>query len=425
VWSDAGLPTWAIVVWFTLVGAALGSFLNVCILRWGAEPKQSVMHPPSRCPKCGHAIRWYENIPVVSWLVLRGKCSGCGTPISPMYPAIEAATALIWGGAVALLGPTLVALQLAVASTLLLGIAVSDGRAFIIPHEFSLGGTAIALAFAVWPDPGGVVDAVRGALFGAGLILLVGELTELVLGQEAMGGGDCALMGMVGAFFGWESVWPVLALGAFVGIVLHVAASLRRAPRPEPIAEATVPPPEAITADGTVPPPEPTTANGMATPSAPRFRWGRLFVLIGAGLALGALLGLAVGAGVIGSVLWGFFYGIVGAGAAYYLSFVVPKRLLHGATAQVWGLLGAAAGIVIGSEHWTGLLAGLALGAGALALARRRTVAASPESTEDLSAHGYLPFGVGLSIAAILLGFTGGFQRVREVFADIAPGLGL
>jgi len=399
VWSDAGLPTWLIVVWFALLGAALGSFLNVCILRWGSEPKQSVMHPPSRCPSCGHAIRWYENIPILSWFLLRGKCSGCGTPISPMYPAIEAATALVWGGAAALLGPTLVAVQLAVASTLLLGIAVSDGRAFIIPHEFSLGGTAIALAFAAWPDASGLTDAVRGALFGAGLVLLVGELTELALGQEAMGGGDCALMGMVGAFFGWESVWPVLALGAFVGIVLHVAVSLRRTP-----------PPEQAAADGT---------------PAPAFRWGRLLVLLAAGLALGGLMGLAAGAGVIGSVLQACFHAIIGAGAAYYLSFVVPKRLLHGATAQVWGLLGAAAGIVIGSEHWTGLMAGLALGAGAVALARRRTVAASPESTEELSAHGYLPFGVGLSIAAILLGFTGGFERVREVFAEIAPGLGL
>jgi leader peptidase (prepilin peptidase)/N-methyltransferase len=398
VWSDAGLPTWVLVAWFALLGAALGSFLNVCILRWGAEPKQSVMHPPSRCPQCGHQIRWYENVPILSWLFLRGKCSGCGAPISPMYPAIEAATALLWGGAVALLGPTLLALQLAVASTLLLGVAVSDARAFIIPHEFSIGGTAIALAFAAGPEPGGLVDALRGALFGAGLVLLVGELTELMLGQEAMGGGDCALMGMVGAFFGWESVWPVLALGAFVGIVLHVAASLR----PSTPAQPT---------EGDLP--------------VPALRWGRLFGLVAAGLALVGLMGVAVRAGVIGSVLRTMFHAILGAGAAYYLSFVVPKRVLHGAIAQVWGLLGAAVGILIGSASWTGLVVGIALGAGALALARRRAVAASPESTEELSAHGYLPFGVGLSIAAILLGFTGGFERVREIFAEIAPGLGL
>jgi leader peptidase (prepilin peptidase)/N-methyltransferase len=402
VWSDLWLPQWLLVPWFALLGAALGSFLNVCILRWGAEPKQSVMHPPSRCPHCGHAIRWYENIPILSWLFLRGKCSGCGAPISPMYPAIEAAAALIWGGSVALLGPSLAAIELAVASTLLLGIAVSDARAFIIPHEFSIGGTAIALAFAAWPDPAGLADAAWGALFGAGLVLLVGELSELVLGQEAMGGGDCALMGMVGAFFGWESVWPVLVLGALVGIVLHVAASLRRSPPAEPVAiDAAAPPP------------------------APMLRWRRLFALIAVGLALGGLAGVAVRAGVIGSVLRGIFHAVVGAGAAYYLSFVVPKRVLHGPVAQVWGLLGAATGVAIGSRHGSGLLLGIAIALGALGWAARRTVTSSPESTDELSAHGYLPFGVGLSIAAILLGFTGGFERVREVFAEIAPGLGL
>ena len=272
-----------------------------------------------------------------------------------MYPAIEAATALIWGGAVALLGPTLVALQLAVASTLLLGIAVSDSRAFIIPHEFSIGGTALALAFAAWPDPAGLADALRGALFGAGLVLLVGELTELALGQEAMGGGDCALMGMVGAFFGWESVWPVLALGAFVGIVLHVAALLRRSRGPEPSA-----------------------GDQQTTAVSPGLRWRRVFVLIAGGLVLGGLMGVAVHAGVIGSVLRMIFHGTLGAGAAYYLSFVVPKRVLHGPIAQVWGLLGAAVGIMIGSAGWGSLMLGIGLGAGALALARRRTVEASP-----------------------------------------------
>ena len=402
MWSEVEFLEWVLVAWFALLGAALGSFLNVCILRWGAEPKQSVMRPPSRCPHCGHAIRWYENVPILSWLYLRGKCSGCGAPISPMYPAIEATAALMWGGSVALLGPGLEAIELAVASTLLLGIAVSDARAFIIPHEFSIGGTAIALAFAAWPHPAGLADAVWGALFGAGVVLLVGELSELVLGQEAMGGGDCALMGMVGAFFGWESVWPVLALGALVGIVLHVAASLRRGAQADP-----------------------APGDPAAPPPAPLLRWRRLLVLLAGGLVLGGLAGVAVRTGVIGSVLRGIFHAVVGAGAAYYLSFVVPKRFLHGPIAQVWGSLGAALGVVIGSRDWTGLLLGVALGVGALAWAARRTVAASPESTDELSAHGYLPFGVGLSIAAILLGFTGGFERVREIFAGIAPGLGL
>jgi hypothetical protein len=210
-------------------------------------------------------------------------------------------------------------------------------------------------------------------------------------------------------------VWPVLALGAFVGIVLHVAASLRhRTPAPP----SAAPPPDAE-------PAPPSVGGEPAAPVAPALRWGRVFTLVAASLALVGLMGVAVRVGVIGIVLRGMFYGLLGAGAAYYLSFVVPQRWLHGPLAQVWGLLGAAAGLAVGSGHWTGLLIGVALGAGALAWARRRTVEASPASTEELSAHGYLPFGVGLSIAAILLGYTGGFQRVREIFAEIAPGLGL
>jgi leader peptidase (prepilin peptidase)/N-methyltransferase len=398
VWIETDLSQALVVGYFALLGAVLGSFLNVCILRWGAEPKQSVMYPPSRCPACGHPIRWYENIPIVSWLFLRGKCSGCGVRISPMYPAIEATAALIWGGAVALRGLGLPAVELAVAATLLLGIAVSDARAYIIPHEFSLGGTAIALAFAAWPDPAGVVDAVQGALFGAGLVLLVGEVTELVLGQEAMGGGDCALMGMVGAFFGWESVWPVLALGAFIGIVLHVPAMLRR-----------------------------SAPAGQEAGDEPRpgLRWGLLFRLLAGGLVLGGLIGAAARVGVIGGILRAIYYAVLGAGAAYYVSFLLPKRMLDSWLTQVWGLIGAGIGIAIGTARWWGVLGGLALGGGALAWASRQTVTASPASADELSAEGYLPFGIGLSIAAALLAFTGGIERVREIFLEIAPGLGL
>jgi leader peptidase (prepilin peptidase) / N-methyltransferase len=391
-------PEGLVVGYFALLGAVLGSFLNVCILRWGAEPKQSVMYPPSHCPSCGHAIRWYENIPIVSWLFLRGRCSGCGVKISPMYPAIEATTALIWGGAVALLGLGLPAVELAVAATLLVGIAVSDARAFIIPHEFSLGGTAIALAFAAWPQPAGVLEAVLGACFGAGTVLLVGEVTELVLGQEAMGGGDCALMGMVGAFFGWESVLPVLALGALISIVLHVLATLFRSA-----------PAEQEAGDG--------PRQGL--------RWGVVLKLLAGGLVLGGLMGAAVTVGVIGGILWAIYYAVLGAGAAYYVSFLLPKRILESSLAQVWGLIGAGIGVAVGTARWTGILAGLALGGGTLWWASRRTVTASPADTDELSAQGYLPFGVGLSIAAVLLAFTGEIERIREVFLEIAPGLGL
>jgi leader peptidase (prepilin peptidase) / N-methyltransferase len=397
VWSESALPDGVILGYFALLGAVLGSFLNVCILRWGAEPKQSVMHPPSRCPTCGHAIRWYENIPILSWLFLRGKCSECGTRISPMYPAIEATTALLWGLAAVQLGFGLPAVELAVAATLLLGIAVSDARAFIIPHEFSLGGTAIALAFAAWPEPVGGLGAVQGALFGAGLVLLVGELTELVLGQEAMGGGDCALMGMVGAFFGWESAWPVLGLGAFISVVLHLLSSLRPISPGEP---------------------------GVGDAPRQSIRWGKLAKLVAGGLVLAGLMGVAARAGVIGAMLRAMFHAVLGAGAAYYASFVLLKRMPVGPLTQVWGLLGAGIGIALGMASWPGVLAGLALAVGSLLWASRQTVISSPATTDELSAQGYLPFGVGLSLAAVVLAYSGGLEWVREIFAEIAAGLG-
>src|SRR5919112_4289790 len=84
------------VVYAGLIGAAIGSFLNVCIVRWGAEPKQSVVRPASRCPRCGRGLVWYDNIPVVSWLLLRGRCRSCGEPISLQYPGVELTNGLIW-----------------------------------------------------------------------------------------------------------------------------------------------------------------------------------------------------------------------------------------------------------------------------------------------------------------------------------------
>ncbi|MBA2459409.1 MAG: prepilin peptidase [Gemmatimonadales bacterium] len=398
---DPLLPEALAIGLAALLGAVLGSFLNVCILRWGAEPKQSVVHPPSRCPGCGHAIRWYENIPILSWLALRGRCSGCGAPISPLYPAVELATALLWAGSVALLGPTLAALELAAAATILVGIAVSDARAYIIPHELSLGGTALALAFAAYPDFGGIAAAVQGALFGAGLILLIGELTELALGQEAMGGGDCALMGMVGAFFGWEIVLPAVGLGALISLVLYIIVSLLPGPATEVTGAA-----------------DQGDAGGM--------RWGRLFTLLAGGIVLMVLMMFALSAGVLGPVVLALFHGILGAGTAYYLSFLLPARALRGTWPRVRGLLGAAVGISVGAGLSPTRMAVAVVAAGAaLWAARKVEVTVSPETTEELSSGGYIPFGVGLALAAGLLGYTGGAERMRQTFAELAPALGL
>lgn len=245
--AGSGVPAF-FVVFAALFGAAIGSFLNVCILRWGAEPKQSVVRPASRCPRCGRGLVWYENIPIVSWLVLRGRCRGCGLPISIQYPLVEAATALIWAWFVWRLGPSLDALSAALFATLLLGIAVTDAREFIIPHEFTYGGMALGLLFSIPQGPAGFVASLQGMIVGAGILYLVGSIGGFIAGREAMGGGDVAMMAMVGAFLGWESVCVTIFLGSCIGVLLHLAALVLRKRTATPPVPAPSPAPEAAPA---------------------------------------------------------------------------------------------------------------------------------------------------------------------------------
>lgn len=233
----AGDPVLALVA--GLFGLVFGSFLNVCIARWPSN--QSVIRPRSRCPKCGAGIAASDNVPVVSWLLLRGKCRACGDPISAIYPAVELLTALIWAWCAWRWGLGAEALKWALFATILLGIAMTDAREFIIPHEFSFGGLAIGVGFGFAGGLGQGFAALEGAIFGAGLVYLLGMLGELVFRKEAMGGGDVAMMAMVGAFLGWQAVVATIFVGAAVGVVLHLATqALRRkdaGPAPPPASE--------------------------------------------------------------------------------------------------------------------------------------------------------------------------------------------
>jgi leader peptidase (prepilin peptidase) / N-methyltransferase len=209
-----------------LFGAVIGSFLNVCILRWGAEPKESVVRPPSHCPKCGIGLRWYDNVPIVSWLVLRGRCRGCRAPISIQYPLIELVTALIWAFMVWRFGVSLEALRGAAFATVLLGIAMTDARAYIIPDEFSLGGLALGVLFALAAGKQALGVALLGAAVGFGMLWLVAIAGEWMFKQEAMGGGDIKMMAMVGAFLGWQGTLLTVFLGALIGSLIFVPLSL-------------------------------------------------------------------------------------------------------------------------------------------------------------------------------------------------------
>lgn len=224
-----------ILAYAAIVGACVGSFLNVCITRW--PENLSVVRPRSRCPRCEKPIAWYDNIPVVSWLVLRGKCRGCGLAISPLYPAVELVVAVIWLACAWKFGATLFAFRLAVFATLLLGVAVTDLRTYTIPDGFTVTGFLFLLAtsfaavlFASSQFPfAGPFDALLGACTGAGAIAIVGWLGEAALKKEAMGFGDVTLMAFIGAALGPElsllTVFVAAAIGAvvFLAVVLPVA----------------------------------------------------------------------------------------------------------------------------------------------------------------------------------------------------------
>jgi leader peptidase (prepilin peptidase)/N-methyltransferase len=211
-----------------LVGAAVGSFLNVCVARWPRD--LSVMRPRSRCPRCGHQLEWFENIPLVSWLALRARCRCCDEPISIQYPIVEALVALGWMMTFTHFGLTLTALRIAMFGTILLGIAITDLQHYLIPDGFTVFGLFWVLAMSVVgvfvEDQGpfvGPYDALVGACAGAGLVAIVGWLGEAALKKEAMGMGDVTLMAFAGAALGPKRAIVTVFFGALLGAVAFLA----------------------------------------------------------------------------------------------------------------------------------------------------------------------------------------------------------
>lgn len=213
------------IVWAAFLGAAIGSFLNVCIARLPLG--ESVVRPRSRCPACGHSIAWYDNIPIVSWLVLRARCRHCRVRISWHYPAIEVATTAIWIAMAALYGPTPQGLVGAILFSLLLAIALTDARHYIIPDPLSVGGLAAGLAVSFFPGPPTPLMSLIGAVLGFSILFGVGWLGERAFKKPAMGGGDMKMMAMVGAFLGPLGAMLTIFLGALAGSVIFGPISLK------------------------------------------------------------------------------------------------------------------------------------------------------------------------------------------------------
>jgi leader peptidase (prepilin peptidase)/N-methyltransferase len=240
-------PTTLIGIFAALFGLIIGSFLNVCIVR--IPGRKSIVMPASACPNCGAAIRPWDNIPVVSWLLLGGKCRACKTPISWMYPVVELLTAALFWACYYAFGLTTEALKWAIFSALMIVLVFTDLRERILPDVVNYSGFAVGLALslvtkpadgaALWlanrafdfPPPSPVIslaDALLGAAFGSGMLWLVAEIYFRMRGREGMGFGDVKMMLMAGAFLGLKRTLLTILAGSVLGSVLGLAFMLAR-----------------------------------------------------------------------------------------------------------------------------------------------------------------------------------------------------
>lgn len=208
-----------------VAGLCVGSFLNVCIHR--LPRGGSLVRPRSRCPGCEHELAWYENIPLLSYLLLLGRCRRCRARISVRYPIVELLTAVLFAWHYWMFGWTaLLAVRLLFACALVVLFAI-DLEHQILPDAITLPGVAAGLIFSL-AFPPGVLDAVLGVLIGGGALWLIGEAYYRYSGQEGMGGGDIKMLAMVGAFLGWKLTLITLVLSSMLGSLFGVAVILSR-----------------------------------------------------------------------------------------------------------------------------------------------------------------------------------------------------
>jgi leader peptidase (prepilin peptidase)/N-methyltransferase len=230
---------------FFLFGIVIGSFLNVCISR--IPEGLSIVSPGSRCPRCKTPIKFYDNVPILGWLCLRGKCRSCALPISPMYPLIELATGLLFVACYLSFGLTVETFKWIVFVSLIIVLTITDLRVRLLPDAINGPGFVAGLVFAWFVPPGdgtaillnvrlfhgalpeaaiGVLDALLGAAFGSLFLWGAAALYKVVRGREGMGFGDVKMMAMVGAFLGLRGSFITILLGTLLGSILGLALIL-------------------------------------------------------------------------------------------------------------------------------------------------------------------------------------------------------
>jgi len=206
------------VAYSALFGLALGSFMNVCIYR--IPLKKSIISPPSSCPKCGKKIKFHDNIPLISYLLLLGKCRHCRNPLAWHYPAVEAMTGVLSVVLFIRYGPTYQYILYLLFTAALVTISFIDLHHKIIPDVLSLSGIAGGWAASFVLDDISWVDSLIGIIAGGGILFLVAVIYERITGREGMGGGDIKLLAMIGAWMGWRHLHLIILLSSLAGAIL-------------------------------------------------------------------------------------------------------------------------------------------------------------------------------------------------------------
>lgn len=209
-----------------LIGVIVGSFLNVCIYRLPRH--EWVIWPGSHCPSCGNPIAWYDNIPLISYLLLLGRCRTCGAPISLRYPIVEAANAVGYLAILWHFGLNEMSVLYAALYSGLIVVAGTDLSHKIIPNVITYPGIVVGLLGAVTVLPVGIVNSLLGIAVGGGLLWGLAWASPYLFGKEGMGGGDIKLLAMIGAFLGWKPALLTIMIGSLIGSVAGITLMAAR-----------------------------------------------------------------------------------------------------------------------------------------------------------------------------------------------------
>lgn len=209
-----------------IFGTIVGSFLNVCIYR--IPMGESVIYPFSHCPKCGEKIKWYDNIPIISYLILRGKCRNCGEKISVQYPLIELLTGILTAGVIWRYGVSFVSLYFLILIYVLIVVSMIDLKTMLVPVKLCYFAMVAGILLSLFVPVISFKDSILGASFGAGIILFIIETYYIFTGKEGMGYGDANIMAVIGAFLGWEKVLLTIFFASLIGSVVGIALMVLR-----------------------------------------------------------------------------------------------------------------------------------------------------------------------------------------------------